>query len=291
MGGGGKESLADAARYRHPTPGWRGCCVEFLVGARWWTSLRRRLVARFPMPALVSDVEDVAYLNWWVDPAALPPAPHGYRYWAREGRTPFTILSYRHGHFGPAFAGRMRRLFPSPLQSNWRWYLQRDGAKADEVPTVLFARNVMDSLLHVVGARIWSDAMQPQAAMKFVHGWREGVLETRIDPGGGGSPSMDSTLALSRGGCAQDEWWRRRFSSRNDAIRFLACQDEALAIAPDGREALTRIALPVDLASVQSLDCLSVHCPFLETMRADPTEPFCFLLPQVPFRVVSERLL
>lgn len=285
-------SLAGAARYRHPREGMGGRLVEWLVGSGRWRRLRRWLTARVPVPALASDVRDVVYLSWWADPASLPPAPAGYRYWQRGGRTPFTILTYRHGHFGPALLGPVRRLLPSPLQSNWRWYLQRVDAPEGRMPTVLFARNVMDGPAHVVGARLWSDAMQPHlAAMR--HGYAGGVWTTRIEPGHGSAPAFASTLKPAAGGGedGEDGGWCGRFASRAEAVRFLACQDEAIAVAPDGRLAATTISLPVDLSTLRMLDAVEVHCPLLAGMRADPRNAFCFLLPRVPFQVVSERLL
>lgn len=285
-----RDVLAQAARYRHPAAGAWGRMVGALVANRHWTAWRRWLVERWPVPALASDVVDVAYMNWWVEAAALPPAPPGYRYAAWAGRTPFTILSYRHGHFGPELAGPLRRLFPSPLQSNWRWYLQREDDPADAAPTVLFVRNAMDSLAHVVGARLWSDAMQPHLPARFTHDWQSASLSTHIAPGQGSAPALDAVLALAPETKDGKAWWRGRFADAQAAIRFLACQELAIAVAPDGRAALTRIALPVDLDNVRMLAPQRVDCPLLDGMGG-ADGPFCFLLPKAAFRVVCERLL
>ncbi len=243
-----------------------------------------------PLPALVSDVSDVAYLSWWVDAGALPRPPAGYRYWTWKGRTPFTVLTYRHGCFGPAFLGPMRRLFPSPSQSNWRWYVLRDDEAADAVPTVLFARNVMDSLLHVVGARLWSDAMQPQLAFRLHHRVEGGNVSTVIDAGTGVAPTLATTLEQ---GDRQEygSAWVDCFGSHADAVRFLACQDAAIAVAPDARVAYTKISLPIDPDAVTPLRVIDIACPMVAQMGASPAEAFCFLVPRVAFRVVSEQLL
>lgn len=283
-------SLDRASRYLHPVAGRWGRFIEALVGSPAWRHLRRRIASRWPVPALVSDVVDVAYLSWWVDVQSLPVPPSGYRYHAWEGRTPFTILSYRHGNFGPALAGPLRRLFPSPLQSNWRWYLQREDDPPAAMPTVLFARNVMDSLPHVVGARLFSDAMQPQFAHVMRHRRDAARVSTCIVPGDGNAPALTALLDAS------DRWpsggsWPARFGGREEATRFLACQEAAVAVAPDGAVALTAISLPVALSTVVPLTLQELHCPMLEQMGADPEDTFCFLLPRVPFRVVSERLL
>lgn len=283
--------LVDAARYRHPVDGALGRMVERLVAGRTWLQSRRRISSRIPMPQLASDVEDVAYLNWWVDPRRLPTPPLGYRYWGASDWTLFTILTYRHGHFGPLSAGPLRRCFPSPQQSNWRWYLVPEDGDDSVQPTVLFARNVIDSLPYAVGARLFSDAMQPHLPAAFEHGWCDGVLHTRITPGRGSAPSLTATLTT--GGEDSGEWWSGRFDGRRQALRFLACQDEAIAIAPDGRLALTRISLPIELDAISplSLQPADLHCPLLLSMGGDPGAAFCFHVPKVEFRVVSERLL
>lgn len=289
----GGTPLAVAARYRHPTGGVRGRLMGALVGCSHWTAWRRWLMARVPMPALASDVADVVYMTWWVEVGLLPAPPSGFRYWASEGRTPFTILTYRHGSFGPALLGRLRRLLPSPLQSNWRWYLQREGDPAEAMPVVLFARNVMDSLPHVAGARLLSDAMQPHLAAAFMHRREEGHFLTCIDPGDGSAPILRASLRDADSALNDAAWWLGAFGSREQAWAFLACQDEALAVAPDGRLALTRIDLPVDLTQVQALfaERGGIDCPLLDEMGGDVNRAFCFLLPRVPFRVVSECLL
>lgn len=242
------------------------------------------------MPVLASDVEGVAYLNWWVDVQALPLPPAGYRYWTRDGRTPFTILSYRHRHFGPAFLGPLRGLFPSPLQSNWRWYVLRNDEAVDATPTVLFARNIMDSLLHVVGARLWSDAMQPQLAGRMRHRVEDRNVWTVIDGGAGPAPTLSAKLELSAA-VMPSPAWPGCFPSHAEAMRFLACQDAAIAVAPDGRVAHTMISLPMDLDHIVPLRVIDIECPMVSQMGSAPADAFCFLVPKVPFRVVSERLM
>ena len=50
--------------------------------------------------------------------------------------------------------------------------------------------------------------------------------------------------------------------------------------------------LPIALADVQPLQLEGlVACPHLAAMGVDLADAFCFRVPQVPFRVVSERLL
>lgn len=244
-----------------------------------------------PVPALISDVREVVYLSWWVDVRHAPPPPPGHRLFVHDGRTPYTILTYRHGHFGPALAGPLRGLFPSPLQSNWRWYVVPDDAAAGSAtPRVLFDRNVIDSVAHAVGARLWSDAMQPHLAARFWHAVDADGGHTVIEPGQGSAPALQAQVRPAEGLAAA--WAAGAFTDAAQAMTFLACQEAAFAVAPDGRLALTHIDLPITQAEVQPLRLEgAVTCPHLAAMGVDLADAFCFRVPQVPFRVVSERLL
>ncbi|PSD25360.1 hypothetical protein C7E12_21415, partial [Stenotrophomonas maltophilia] len=61
-------------------------------------------------PALAGPLRCLIYASWWVDVRHAPPVPPGHHYVVHAGRTPYTVLSYRHGHFGPALAGPLRCL-------------------------------------------------------------------------------------------------------------------------------------------------------------------------------------
>ena len=284
------EDLAPSAIYRHPSDSLFGRVLPRLLHAPRWTRLRRALSRRWPMPMLASDVRDVVYVSWWVDVRHAPPPPPGHHYVVHEGRTPYTILSYRHGHFGPRAAGPLRALMPSPRQSNWRWYLRRDDA-AQGTPVVLFDRNVMDQLAFVAGARAFSDAMQPHLSTRFEHVVRaDGGGHTLIEGGQGSAPGLHLQWRAAEGPAA--DAWVTAFGGRDALLRFLTCQDEAIARTCDQRWASTRIDLPVDIDQLQPLQLQGEpNCPRLQAMGVDLAEGLALRLPAVPFRVVSERLL
>ena len=284
------EDLAQSAIYRHPSDTLFGRMLPRLLHAPRWTRLRRVLSRRWPMPALVSDVRDVVYVSWWVDVRHAPMPPPGHHYVVHAGRTPYTILSYRHGHFGPALAGPLRSLMPSPRQSNWRWYLHRDD-DPDGTPVVLFDRNVMDQLPFVAGARAFSDAMQPHLSTRFEHVVRaDGGGYTLIEGGQGSAPALHLQWQAAAGW--DDAGWAAAFGGHQALLRFLSCQDEAIARTCDQRWASTRIALPVEVDSLQPLRLIGeLQCPRLQAMGVALHEGLAFRLPRVPFRVVSERLL
>jgi len=283
--------------YTHPYNGRFGNGLAKLLNSRRFASYRRALMSRLPFMTLDSDVVDVVYMTWLVDEAlAAPFAPPGARLWSYQGRTPLTVLTYRHGHFGPRWMGPLRRVMPSPLQSNWRLYLAEPLADAPPIPTVAFVYNVMDSLAHVAGTRLFSDALPSHWPASF--DLRVNADEAIVDiaPGDGSAPRL-AARAVRAGEAVLSPPWSGMFSGWSDAIVRLASQDAAVVEVPTaegapGRSALATIDLPVDVASVQPLvlDTQTLDCPLLQRLDADP-EALCFLLPSVRFSALSERLL
>lgn len=274
--------------YRHPYPGVPGRVLEGLLNALGLARLRHALFSRLPFPVLQSDVADVVYVTWLVDArAATALLPAGLRVWERDGRTPLTVLTYRHGHFGQALAGPLRRLFPSPLQSNWRFYL--DGPLPPGAPphTVWFLENIMDSGAYVAATRLFSDIMRTHRPARFTHD-RAG---TRIESGAGSAPALAYAMAPAAQPVLPPAF-AAAFGSWNDAVRMLACQDAALGwSARLGKLVLSHIDLPVPLDAVQPLvPAGPVACSPLDRLPA-AGEPLCFLVPRVPFRVLSERVI
>jgi Uncharacterized conserved protein (COG2071) len=263
--------------YTHPHQGAFGNGLAKLFNSRRFATYRRAAMSRLPFMTLDSDVVDVVYMNWLVDEAlAAPFAPPGARLWSHQGRTPLTVLTYRHGHFGPRWMGPLRRWMPSPLQSNWRLYLAEPLADAPPIPTVAFVYNMMDSLAYVAGTRLFSDALPSHWPARFDFRVTADEAIIGIAPGDGSAPRLVARAA--RGA---------RAASQDAAVVEVPTVEGAPA-----RSALATIALPVDAASVEPLllDTQTLDCPLLQRLDADP-EALCFLLHSVRFSALSERLL
>src|SRR5207244_983171 len=121
-----------------------------------------------PAPTLVSDIEDVIYVNYLIEADRLEPlVPPGLELQrlGRGGRWAlFTFLTYRHGHFGPRLLGPLRRLLPSPVQSNWRIYVSDPRT---QTRGVYFVTTCISLTPHALAARILSEGMPmhvPQSA-------------------------------------------------------------------------------------------------------------------------------
>ncbi len=111
----GRHALA-----RYPATGLLACSWNLLANSR----VARALIGLIPALPMDSDITDVIYVNYLVEaqyleglvqpPLQLQRLGPGGRY------ALFTFLTFRHGHFGPRSLGPLRKLFRSPIQSNWR---------------------------------------------------------------------------------------------------------------------------------------------------------------------------
>lgn len=277
--------------YRHPRAGWPGRLLAALANCTRFAAVRQAILSRLPFLPLHSDVRDVVYVSWLVDAqAAQQLLPAGVTLWQRDGKTPFTVLTYRHGHFGPALPGPLRRLLPSPLQSNWRLYLDHTPPGAPDVPCVYFLKNIMDSLPHALGTRLFSDILPTHLADGMTLDVSATQARCSIAPGAGSAPALDIQAAFAASQ-ALDADWQPLFGNWRDAVAFLACQDAAIAPVPrNGKLVFGEIHLPVDLDQVQALATAHADCGLLGQLPP-VSPPFAFLVPKVPFKALSERLL
>jgi hypothetical protein len=274
-----------------------GKALGSLLNSSSLAAFRRAVMSRMPFPILDSNVANVVYATWLVDAdIAAAYAPAGAKLWVREGRTPLTILSYRHGHFGPRLVGPLRRLMPSPLQSNWRLYLSEPLPGAPDLPTVAFVHNAMDSLAHVIGTRLFSDALPSHWPARFELSVSDNIARVDIEPGSGSAQRLAMTLRR-HGRPDLPQAWKGFFDNWRQAVAELASQEAAVVevampMKSPPRTALARINLPVDVDLVEplQLDAAGLDCPLLDAMNAD-SDALCFLLPQVDFSALSEALL
>jgi len=279
-------------RFKYPAPGLGSKLYGRLANSALFSSIRRKIFSLLPFPTLESDVVDVVYLNWVV-PADLAKQviPPGIRLKEKNNSVVLTALTYRHGHFGPSFLGPLRRLTPSPLQSNWRFYVSECPPGHDRNHTVLFLKNVFDSGIYSLGSRMFSDALPSHLAKKFVHEHRDGQYLTEIDGGIGSAPAIASACKESDSRELPREF-SGLYNSWSEAVTDLVLQDFAISWVDDiGKCALAEIALPIDVSTVTPL--VTEHFApgeYLKLVGATST-PFSFCVPAVNFKVLSEKLV
>lgn len=276
--------------FQSPNHGLRGRLEEWLANNRLLRRLRRSLMSRLPFITLTSNVRDVVYASWVVPTSKVRQiVPDRIQLVETNGMTVLTVLTYRHGHFGPALLGPLRALFPSPLQSNWRLYIDAlDGQRRSSL--VLFIRNIFDSMLYALVTRVLSDVLPSQASRSFTHVCSAGGCETKI-------VDTEGTLGLHlaarvEGTGILPEAFAALFGSWDEAVRFLALQDAAIAQVPDEAElAHSRIDLPIDLRTVDPLHATHIEAgPWLRSLGAEGP-PLCFRVPAVRFRALSDTLI
>ena len=288
-----KVSMPYDNTFVHPSTSLIGRLANRIVASRPLLRTRRALLSRLPFLQLASDVANVVYCTWVVDVAAVAPlVPRGITLASRNGRTLFTTLTYAHRHFGPRIAGPLRRVFPSPLQSNWRLYVDTlpGGIRADG--TVLFVKNVFNHPLYALGSRVFSDALPSHLAQRFTHTEQGGRYDTLLSGGGGSAPDLRCTAQATDDRTLPDAF-APFFDDWRDAVASLSLQHAAIAHVEDcDRLAYASINLPIDVDAVRPLKTVGpVGCGnFLAGIGATG-EPMCFVVPDVAFRVLSERLL
>jgi len=254
---------------------------------------RRVFTSIFPFLKLRSDVTNVVYMNWIVESERVRHfVPNGLELWEENGKTIFTILTYRHGNFGPSFLGPIRRLFFSPIQSNWRLYLKSAPPQVPQGSTVLFLKNSMSSHLYALGTRVLSDVLATHLPQKFVHTHQEGIFTTIISPGKGSAPKLN---CVSHGKKEKklNSQFSEIFHSWNNAIEFLSFQDAAVSYTDrDSIFAFSEIELPIDISTIQPLELQSdgFECPMIDEF-SPLSEPLCFVIPNVCFLATSEKLI
>jgi hypothetical protein len=284
-------------KYIHPRRGLFGAMLGKVINWRSFANVRGAIMARLPYIKLASDVENVVYATWMVKVSRVTDLlPKGAILWDFDGYTPFTVLTYKHGNFGPELLGKLRRVFPSPMQSNWRLYLkepiQESMSGSAPVRTVLFIKNVMSSVAHTVGSRLLSDMMPTHLPHVFRHEQISNGAIVEILPGTGSAPEfyLEAQNTLAR---ELTPTLATHFKSWEEAVSFLALHDAAVARVPGGeRVAYSEILLPIEPQDIQPLqtNADAWRCPLIQELGCNEV-PFCFRVPQVKFRVLSETLL
>jgi hypothetical protein len=285
--------MPDDRAFVYPTRSVFGRLAEMLANAVPLKRLRRAALRWLPYPVLESDIVDVIYLNWVIDLSRVRHLlPDGIEVWEHAGRTVLSILTYRHGAFGPAMLGPLRRIFPSPLQSNWRLYVQSIHGQPPAQPTVLFLTNVIDNPLYAVGARLMSDVLPADLPRTMRLARRSQRYVVDIVPGRSHAPDLHLELRLLASESSALAFMTA-FGDLESATRWLFLQDAAIAPVPDvSGLAIGEISIPIDPSLVVPLaaNMATFRSRFLSPLVGND-EPFCFLVKRVHFTVLSERIL
>lgn len=284
----------DDNRYKHPTNSMWGAFCNRLLNNQTILGIRRGLFKYLPFLTLKSDVTDVVYMNWLVDVEAFKNyIPKDVVIYEKQGRALFTILTYKHHHFGPILLGPLRLLFGSPLQSNWRLYVDRlPNSTKNEQGIVLFLKNIFNSTFFAMSSRISSDALPSHLSDSFALIKKSTGYEIEITAGEGSAPSLAANLLDVGEQNGLPHEFHEYFGGIRPALDFICLQDSAIcSIGATNAIAQAGIDLPVDIATIKPLQLTSHHIDFLEKLGANPSPAFCFVVPNIAFKALWEKIL
>jgi hypothetical protein len=266
------------ARWRHPRRGPLGALLDMLGNSRFLHALGQWIGPS----RMASDIRDVIYVNHLL-PAQrlLPLVPEGLelqRLGPGGQHALFTHLSFRHGHFGPRLLGPLRRLMPSPVQTNWRIHVvdPRTGQRG-----IFFVSNAIDSTLHALAARLLSEGMP----MHVLERAEVGPDRLLLEPGQGSAPDASGTF--EPGPRQLPSAWASCFGSYDEFLAYCVPQDRVLSTQPWARRTTRqeiRLGIPLsDCAPLRG----EVRSRAASSLVGD-SEPVCFRVPSVAFRFDGE---
>lgn len=250
----------------------------------------RDLLRPVPWIDLGSDIRDVVYLNWMV-PAErvrhLLPSPLALH--VIDGLTAVSILTYVHGGFGPTFLGPLRKMLPSPAQSNWRLYVE----PPDEHPppardAIYFFNTSLGSAPHVLGSRLMADGLPAHLPLVLSH-VRDGErVTTALDPGEGSAADLSAAVIEGDDKTLPDAF-ARCFESWDAAAAYLVEQNRAVGVVERHARVLeSRIDIPIAVADVRPARVEEMTSRYLAAI-VEGSEPLAFVVPAVSFRALGER--
>jgi hypothetical protein len=273
------------ALWHHPRGGILGGALTLAANSQ---SIRA-FCECLPVPAFVSDVTDVIYVNYLLPAQRLEGlVPDGLeldRLGPNRDLALLTFLTYRHGHFGPRMLGPLRKLLPSPVQSNWRIYVREKGGRS---AGIYFFTNAISSTLHALSARLLSEGMPMHVLERAkVERGEDGKIHLRFEGGKGSAPDCEATLAPTEDRTLPASW-KEGFADYDAFLAYCVPQDRALSSQPwHGRITRQEINLGIPLSNCQPL-AGQVHSRAAEAIAGD-APAVCFHVPRVNFLFTGEE--
>ncbi|MBX3228637.1 MAG: DUF2071 domain-containing protein [Labilithrix sp.] len=272
------EAYGRLARWRHPR--WWARPLDVLANSRFFGAVLEPL----PEVTMRSDIRDVVYVNYLVAAetaaALVPPGLELQRVGPNGKYALFTFLTYRHGNFGFAFLGPLRRLLPSPVQTNWRIHVfdPNTGHRG-----IYFLTNAITASLPALAARLTTEGM-PMHVLKEGSVTRDadGTLTVHLDPGAGSAPDADLVLRPTAEPPALTGAWAECWTDYRDFLAYCVPQDRAMSSQPlRGRVSRQEIDLGIPLDACAPLEGEVVSRA--ARVLAVEGEPLCFHVPAVTF--------
>lgn len=274
-----EEPFGRLARWRYPGTSKLSRLLDAFANSRFFGALLEPL----PEVEMRSDITDVVYVSYLLDADAaaklVPPNLELQRLGPGGKYALFTLLTFRHGHFGFAFLGPLRRWLPSPVQTNWRIHV-RDPRTRHE--GIYFLTNAITSLVPALGARMLTEGM-PMHVLGRGEMARsaDGEVRVTLDPGVGSAPDAELRLLPSRAPELTGAW-RECWADFHAFLAYCVPQDRAMSSQPL-RHRISRqeihLGIPLDACEPLAGSVVSRAARALAGER----EPLCFRVPDVRF--------
>jgi hypothetical protein len=273
------------AAWIHPRHDLVGQLLNRIAASR----LARAFGELLPPVAFMSDITNVIYANYLVDTECLERlVPWGLelqRLGPGGKQALFTHLTYQHGHFGPQLLGPLRRLMPSPVQSNWRIYVRDPQTNRSGI---YFVTTAINKTLPALLARLLSEGIPMHLVQHgAVIAKQDGSFQVSLDPGAGSAPDLVMSLQPSPIPDLMPSW-RTCFESFHALLAYCVPQDRAMSSQP-WYQRVTRqeIELGIPLESCEPLTGTIVSNAAQSIVGN--AQPLCFRIAQVTLRFKREE--
>ncbi|HTW94467.1 MAG TPA: hypothetical protein VMD30_06730 [Tepidisphaeraceae bacterium] len=272
------------APWRHPSRGSIASVCNVVANSR----LSRSLAELLPALPMDSDIRNVVYVNYLVDAERLErfvAEPLKLQRLGPEGRYGlFTFLTFRHGHFGPRLFGPFRRLWPSPIQTNWRIhvYHPRTGMRGIQFLTI-----GITNTLHAMAARLLAEEV-PMHVLAAASVTRDasGAVHIELDPGRGTAPDAKGIFRPT----VTPELpppWHVCFGNWRGLLEYCVPQDRAMSAQP-WRQRVTRQEIILNIPLANCLPMTGTVTSIAATKIAADAAPLCFFVDRISFRLLNE---
>lgn len=279
------EPYGRLARWRYPHGGVVGRLFDVFANSRLFGALLEPL----PEAAMRSDITNVVYVNYLV-PAerAAEMVPHGLELQrlGPDGKYAlFTFLTFQHGNFGFGFLGPLRKLLPSPVQTNWRIHV-KDPKSGRE--GIYFLTNSITKAAPALAARLLTEGMPMHVlARGAIARQPDGEMRIELDPGDGSAPDAIMELRPAKAPELTGAW-RECWPDYRAFLAYCVPQDRAMSSQPLRRRVSRQeIDLGIPIDACEPLEG-SVASRAAEVIAGEHAKPLCFRVPTVSFEFSLE---
>jgi hypothetical protein len=273
------------ARWRHPRGGIVGRLCDVFANSRLFGAILEPL----PEVEMRSDITNVVYVNYLVPAeraaAMLPEGLELQRLGPDGKHALFTFLTFQHGNFGFGFLGPLRKLMPSPVQTNWRIHCRNPKTGHEGI---YFVTNAITVSAQALAARLLTEGMPMHVLSSGAVTRRsDGEMVVELDPGEGSGP--DAKIALRPAGAPTLTGpWLECWKDWSSFLSYCVPQDRAMSAQPlRGRVSRQEIHLGIPVDACEPLSG-SVVSRAAREIVGDDQEPLCFRVAKVSFRFSKE---